>query len=474
MADLNNYSILISILLTISIFIWRSLQISRAAGRRTVRLPPSPLRLPIIGHFHLLSLKLHHSFYKLANTYGPLIHIYIGSVPCVIASSAEIAQEFLKTHDLSFSSRPILSAAVLYLAYGSADFIFSPYGPYWKFMKKLCMSKLLLSRRCSELENEATEIREMIEEITRLLGKLDLSDYIWFCKNLNLQGFRKIFEQVHVKYDLMIEKIIKEHEVDRKSMKDDMGSEDGSRHQMKNILHILLDISKDDGAEMRLTRENIKAFILDIFLAGTETAAITIEWALAELINNQPILEKAREEINKVVGKSRLVEESDIPNLHFLQAIVKETLRLHPIVPITLREAIENCTVGGYDIPAKTWLFVNIWAIGRDPKHWKNPLEFNPDRFFGSDLSNLDMRGQNFHFIPFGSGRRGCPGITLALQVVQTTVAAVIQCFDLKNDNGTNQVEVDMTEAAGALTLARANPLNCTPVPKLDLLPLLN
>ncbi|KAK9123051.1 hypothetical protein Sjap_012653 [Stephania japonica] len=200
------------------------------------------------------------------------------------------------------------------------------------------------------------------------MGKFNLSDYIWFCRNLNLQGFRKRFEVAHAKYDRMIEKIIKEHEEDRKSRKDGMGC-DGSGCEAKDILHILLDTSEDDDAEMKLTRENIKTFILDMFLAGKDTYAITIEWALAELINNQSILEKAREEIDKVVGNSKLVEESDISNLPYLQAIVKETLRLHPVVPISIRECTEDCTIGGYQIPTKTRLLVNIWDIGRDLKH---------------------------------------------------------------------------------------------------------
>ncbi|KAK9170150.1 hypothetical protein Syun_002290 [Stephania yunnanensis] len=518
MADLKDYSLLFLIFLT-SIFLLRTMLYRNG---RTRRLPPSPLRLPIIGHLHLFGNIPHQTFHKLSTIYGPLIHIYIGSVPYVVASSAEVAKEFLKTHELSFSSRP-QTAAVHYITYGSADFSFAPYGPYWKFMKKLCMSELLggrtleqlehvrreeihwflhsllvksnkgeglvdlhtelirlannlitrmaMNRRCSELDNDAEQIRELVEEIIELVGKFNLSDYIWFCKNLDLQGFRKRFEDAHAKYDRMIEKIIKEHEEARKSSKDETGGDASGDHEVKDILHILLDISEDDDAEMRLSRENIKAFILNIFLAGTDTSAITIEWALAELINNQPILEKAREEIDKVVGKNRLVEETDIPNLPYLQAIVKETLRLHPTAPLTMRESNKDCNIGGYHIPAKTRLFVNIWAIGRDPKHWENPLEFNPNRFIGSGLSKLDMRGQHFQFIPFGSGRRGCPGTTLALQTVQTALATVIQCFDLKIGDGEN-TKVDMTEAAG-LTLPRAHPLICTLIARPELSPLM-
>ncbi|PIA53462.1 hypothetical protein AQUCO_00900210v1 [Aquilegia coerulea] len=502
--------ILLLISATIAI-IWRS-----QGGNR---LPPSPLALPIIGHLHLLSPIPHQAFHKLSTKYGPLIYLLLGSVPCVLASTAETAKEFLKTHELSFSDRPF-SAAVDYLTYGSADFSFAPYGPYWKFMKKICMSELLggrtldqllpvrreeirrllmkmirksdsedtvdvggelitlanniisrmmMNKRCSESEKEAEDVRSLVHEVAELTGTFNLSDYIWFCRNIDLQGLRKRFEDLHVRFDAMAEKIMKEHEEVR-GEKNERGNE-GDR--VKDLLDILLDVAEDDKAELKLTRENIKAFILDIFAAGTDTTAITIEWALAELINQPDIFDKAREEIDSVVGKSRLVEESDIQNLPYLQAIVKETLRLHPTAPLIVRESTEDCKIGEYNIPKKTRLFVNVWAIGRDPKHWDNPLEFRPNRFLteGSGKSQLDVRGQHFHLLPFGSGRRGCPATTLALQVVQTTLASMIQCFKFKLGDGKGTT-VDMTEAPG-LTLPRAHPLVCVPVARFNLLPLI-
>ena len=206
-------------------------------------------------------------------------------------------------------------------------------------------------------------------------------------------------------------------------------------------------------------------------MAGTDTSALTTEWALAELINHPHVMERARQEINAVVGNSRILEESDLVNLPYLQAIVKETLRIHPTGPMIVRESSESCTLWGYEIPAKTQLFVNVWAIGRDPNYWDNPLEFRPERFLseeGSGKSQLDVRGQHFHLIPFGSGRRGCPGTSLALQVVQTNLAAMIQCFEWKVSGGNETV--DMEEKPG-LTLSRAHPLICVPVPWLNPFP---
>lgn len=178
-------------------------------------------------------------------------------------------------------------------------------------------------------------------------------------------------------------------------------------------------------------------------------------------------MNKARQEIDSVSGKARLVEESDIANLPYLKAIVKETLRLHPAGPLIVRESSEKCTVCGYDIPEKTQLIVNVWALGRDPNHWDNPLEFKPERFLseeGSGNRQLDLRGQHFQLLPFGSGRRGCPATSLALQIVQTTLAAMIQCFEWKVSGA-----IDMKEGPG-ISLPRLHPLICVPVARLNLL----
>lgn len=218
---------------------------------------------------------------------------------------------------------------------------------------------------------------------------------------------------------------------------------------------------------MSVSNDNIQ----DIFVAGTDTTSLTIEWALSELINHPHVLEKARLEIDAVVGKSRIVEEADIKNLPYLQAIVKETFRLHPPGPLLTRESSTSEVVCGYNIPAKTRLFINIWAIGRDPDQWKNPLEFMPERFIdeeGNGHSEFDVRGQSYHLLPFGTGRRRCPAISLALHVLHVNLAALIQCFQLKVNGGDGKV--DMEEKPG-FTLPRAHPLICVPVPRLNPFP---
>ncbi|XP_038718382.1 3,9-dihydroxypterocarpan 6A-monooxygenase-like [Tripterygium wilfordii] len=488
-----------------------------ARNRHKTRLPPSPTSLPIIGHMHHLGPIPHQAFHKLSLKYGPLIYFFIGSKPSLLASSPELAKEILKTHESNFMSRPKV-ANLDYLTYGSADFATIPYGPYWKFMKKLCMTELLGTRtleqflpirrreinrflnfllkkaatgeavnvggelmrltnniissmllrtRCSDMESDADEVRKMVKELNELGAKFNFSDSFWFCKHIDLQGFGKRLKEARDKYDAMIERVIKEHEEERKKDVKDRGD------VVKDLLDILLDIYEDESAEIRLTRENVKAFIMNIFGAGTDTSSITVEWGLAELINHPQVMEKARIEINSIVGESRIVEESDIPNLPYLQAIVKEVLRLHPTGPLIVRESSEDCTIGDYNIPAKTRVFVNVWSLGRDPNYWKDPLEFKPERFMGQEWigkSNmLDVRGQHFHMLPFGAGRRSCPGASLALQFVPTTLAAMIQCFDWKVSDGENGF-VDMEEGPG-LTLPRANSLVCVPVPRFNPFP---
>ncbi|KAL5858961.1 hypothetical protein ACOSQ4_000257 [Xanthoceras sorbifolium] len=484
-------------------------------------LPPSPRGIAIIGHMHLLGPMPHQAFHKLSTRYGPLVYFYIGSKPCVLASTPEMAKEILKTNETNFLNRP-QRTNLHYITYGSSDLASAPYGPHWKFMKKLCMTELLggrvldqlrpirreetkrflrlmmkkaeareevnvgeelmrltnntitrmtLGQRCSDNEDEAGEVRKMVKDLLQLGSKFNLSDTIWFCKNLDLQGFRKKLKNVRDRYDVLMERIMKEHEDARKKKKE-MG--DYKDETVKDFLDILLDIYEDENAEMRLTRENIKAIIMNSFGAGTDTSSITIEWALAELINHPNVMEKARKEIDSVIGKCRIVEESDIANLPYLQAIVKEILRLHPAGPLLVRESAEDCTIAGYLIPAKTGLFVNLWSLGRDPDHWENPHEFRPERFLSEDWSTksqfLDVRGQYFHMIPFGSGRRSCPGATLALQFVPTTLAAIIQCFELKVGGDGGSETVDMEEGPG-LALPRAHSLACKLVARLCPLP---
>jgi len=216
-----------------------------------------------------------------------------------------------------------------------------------------------------------------------------------------------------------------------------------------------------------------RLYVQDFFSAGTDSTAVATEWALAELINNPRVLQKAREEVYSVVGKDRLVDEVDTQNLPYIRAIVKETFRMHPPLPVVKRKCVEECEIDGYVIPEGALILFNVWAVGRDPKYWNRPLEFRPERFLESEAEGeagpLDLRGQHFTLLPFGSGRRMCPGVNLATSGMATLLASVIQCFDLQVVGSQGQIlkgndaKVSMEERGG-LTVPRAHNLECVPV----------
>ena len=202
-----------------------------------------------------------------------------------------------------------------------------------------------------------------------------------------------------------------------------------------------------------------------LILTGAGSTAVTLTWALSLLLNHPNVLKAAQEELDIHIGKDKWVEESDIKKLNYLQAIVKETLRLYPPGPLTgVREAMEDCNVGGYYVPKGTRLIINIWKLQRDPRVWSNPSEFQPERFMTTH-ADIDVRGQNFEYIPFSSGRRSCPGITFGLQVVHLALARLLQGFDIINAAG---VVVDMREGPG-IALPKVDPLQVILKPRLHM-----
>ncbi|KAJ1377810.1 Cytochrome P450 [Sesbania bispinosa] len=309
MADFGDYFGVLLIWLA-SIFL---LQLIFSKSRIKARLPPSPRALPVLGHLYLLSKLPHQAFHKISSSYGPLVYLLFGSKSCVLVSSPEMAKQCLKTHETCFLNRP-KRTNVDYITYGSADFVLAPYGPYWRFMKKLCMTELLggrilhqhlpiraeetklflkgmmkkadlreevnvgkelsllsnniitrmaLRRRCSDVEGEGHQLIELVKEMTELGGKFNLGDMLWFVKKLDLQGFGKKLESVRSRYDAIMERIMKEHEDARRKKKEEEMSGNGDE-SVRDLLDILLDIYADESSEIRLTRENIKAFIMII------------------------------------------------------------------------------------------------------------------------------------------------------------------------------------------------------------------
>ncbi|KAG7533258.1 Cytochrome P450 superfamily [Arabidopsis thaliana x Arabidopsis arenosa] len=337
--------------------------------------PPSPPSLPIIGHLHLiLFVPIHQSFQKIASRYGPLLHLRFFHFPIVLVSSPSMAYEIFKAQDVNVSSRPpppIEESLIL----GSSSFINTPYGDYSKFMKKFMVQKLLgpqalqqsrkiradeldrfyknlvdkamkkecveirneamkltnntickmiMGRSCSEENGEAETVRGLVTESIFLTKKHFLGAMFHKpLKKLGISLFAKELMSVSNKFDELLEKILVEHEEKLQE-----------HHQSIDMLDMLLEAYGDENAEYKITRDQIKSLFVDLFSAGTEASANTIQWTMAEIINNPKISERLREEIDSVVGNIRLVQETDLPNLPYLQAIVKEGLRLHPPGPV--------------------------------------------------------------------------------------------------------------------------------------------
>lgn len=201
-----------------------------------------------------------------------------------------------------------------------------------------------------------------------------------------------------------------------------------------------------------------------LIAGGADTTTVMLTWTLALLLNNGYALKRVQEELDVQVGKDRQVNESDIKNLVYLQAVVKETLRLYPSTCLNPPRAFSNdCTIAGYHVPKGTWLLINTWKLHRDPKIWSDPCEFRPERFLSPNHKDLGVKGTDFELIPFGAGRRHCPGVYLASQMLHMILATFIQNFEMSTLNG---APIDMSMTSG-LTNAMASPLEVLLSPRL-------
>ncbi|KAK9108252.1 hypothetical protein Syun_024263 [Stephania yunnanensis] len=258
-------------------------------------------------------------------------------------------------------------------------------------------------------------------------------------------------------FDGFYQRIIEEH-LEKSRVSGGAGEEEEGE---EDIIDVLVGVMKDEGSPIRITPDHIKAILMNIFLAAVDTSAITMVWGMAELARKPELMKKAQEEIRRVIGGKGKVEESDLEQLPYLKMIVKETLRMHPPgVLLIPRECMTHCKINGYDICPKTRVMVNVWAIGRSPDHWHNPNEFIPERF---EDSSVDYKGQHFEYLPFGGGRRICPGMTMGVLNVELALANLLYCFDWKLPSGMKVEDIDMEEEGG-LTVHKKSPLKLVPV----------
>ncbi|KAH6810245.1 hypothetical protein C2S51_024007 [Perilla frutescens var. frutescens] len=479
------------------------------------RLPRAGGALPIIGHLHLFGRKqlLHKTLAAMADKYGPVFTVKLGSQENMVVSSWETAKECFTTLDKVFSDRPNLTVTRL-LAYNGAMFGLAPYGPYWRQMRKIATLELLSHRRidmmshvrASELQASLQQLydlwanggtvdlkqwfgdltmntsvrmiggkrfndgegrsrrRDSMREFLNCFGEFVLSDAIPSLGWLDLQGHQRNMKRLGKELDDLVGEWLEEHKEKRKTARYKSSVVDDDDEHEEDFMDAMLTVMEDADFPQFEADTITKATCLNLVLAGSDAITVTLTWALSLLLNNPNTLKKAQEEVDVHISKDRHVNDSDIKNLVYLEAVVKETMRLYPSSPILgFHSALEDCALSpGYHVPSGTRLLVNIWKIQRDEKLWPEPLEFRPERFMTSH-KDIDMRGHNFELIPFGSGRRACPGISLALQMVHLTLASLLHCFEFTK---AYEAEIDMTESSG-LTNLKATPLEVYITPRL-------
>ncbi|XWS14771.1 hypothetical protein CRYUN_Cryun35bG0036900 [Craigia yunnanensis] len=464
-------------------------------------LPPIPFpSLPFIGHFYLLKKPLHRSLAKISNKNGPILLLHFGSRPVLLISSPSAAEECFTKNDIVFANRPLLLFGK-HMGYNYTSLIWAPYGENWRNLRRISSLQLLSTNslqllydtrldevrsllrklykdqdRMVELKSalfelmlnvimrmiagkryygdnvaeveEANRFREIMRESFLLAGASNMADFFPLLKWAGKNEKRMI--NLHKKRDAFTQELIEEC---RSKMNN--GKSYLSTDKKKNMIEVLLSLQEEEPENYKDV--TIRSLMMVLLLAGTDTSAGTLEWAMSFLLNYPEVLEKAQTELDKVVGQGRLMEESDLANLPYLHCIINETMRIKPVGPLLIpHESSNDCVVGGYRIPRGTMLLVNTWAIHNDPTNWEEPTKFMPERFEGLEGSKAA-----FKLMPFGSGRRGCPGEGLAMRMVGLTLGSLVQCFEWER---IGKEMVDMTEGPG-LTMPKAQPLQakCRP-----------
>lgn len=468
--------------------------------KRSVRLPPGPWQLPIIGSLHHLASNplIHRALADIARRLdAPLMSLKLGEIPVVVASSPEAAREFMKTHDVTFATRPWSPTVKIMMADGMG-MVWAPYGDLWRQLRKICVLELLSTRRVQSFRHvredevgrflasvaavspgepvnlsariavliadsslrsiigdrfeKREEFLENLTEGLKLVSGFNLGDLFPSLPFVgSITGSTRLALKNHRKSFQFIDHAIRQCEERRT-----LSEANGAVQEDEDLVDVLLRIHKEGGLQVPLTIGNIKELIVELFAAGSETSANTLLWAMSELMRNPRVMLKAQSELRSHLNGKANITEEDLVELKFLRLVIKETLRLHPATPLLLpRECTETCKVLGYDIPKGTMVWVNAWAISRDPKHWDNAEEFMPERF---DTRTVDFTGTHFEYIPFGAGRRICPGIAFAQSNIELALAAMLYHFNWELQAGVKPKTLDMEEDMG-MTVRRKKDL---------------
>ncbi|KAL0312075.1 UNVERIFIED_CONTAM: cytochrome [Sesamum radiatum] len=463
--------------------------------RKYEKLPPGPPKLPVIGHLHHLAGELsHRAFRRIAQKYGPVIHLHLGEVSAVVISSREATKAVLKDQDPACADRPE-SIGIGIMWYDYVDITFSPYNEHWRQLRKICILELLSAKNvrsfgyirqeelsllleslrsssgeavnltqkvfaftgsviCSAALGKVTrdrdELIQLVKKAVLMAGGFELADLFPSSKLMHVLCWNKSkLLRMRRKLDAILDVILEEHKL----------KNNGDVSCGEDIVDVLLRMQKNGELQFPITNNNIKAVIFDMFSAATETSSTTIDWAMAELMRNPRVMAKVQAEVREVFKGKTTVEERDVQSLKYLKLVIKETFRLHPPLAILPRACRDECRVNGYSIPLKSRVLINVWAMGRDPEYWHQPETFQPQRF---DNSSIDFLGNNLEYIPFGAGKRICPGMNFGLANVELPLAQLLYHFDWKMPKGMSPDDIDMTEGEG-IAIARKNGLFLVP-----------
>ncbi|XP_060176019.1 cytochrome P450 76A2-like [Lycium barbarum] len=479
---------------------------SQKKSKCSYKLPPGPPGLPIFANMFELGIEPYKRMAGLKQKYGPVLWLKLGpSIKIMVVQTAQVAAELFKNHDISFADRPMVDVNLVHNYY-QGSMALGRYGSFWRFQRRICtvemfvhkkisetvpvrrkcvdnmlkwiekeansaekgsgievtrfvflasfnmLGNLILSKDLADPESEkASEFFNAMKGIMEWSGSTNVSDIFPFLRKFDLQKLRKKMTRDMGKAMEIATIFLKEREEERKR-----GSEKG-----KDFLDVLLEFEgtgKDEPAN--LSEHEIKILIMEMFLAGSETTSSSVEWALTELMRHPGAMSKVKTEISKVVGPNRKFEESDIDNLPYMQAIIKESLRLHPPLPFLIpRETIQDTKFMGYDVPKGTQVLVNAWAIGRDPECWEDPMSFKPERFLGS---KIDVKGQHYELIPFGAGRRMCVGLPLGHRMMHFTLGSLLHEFEWELPEGVSPKSINMDESMG-VTARKSDSLKVIP-----------
>ncbi|XP_041996154.1 trans-cinnamate 4-monooxygenase-like [Salvia splendens] len=467
--------------------------VSKLRGKK-FKLPPGPMPVPIFGNWLQVGDDLNHrNLTDYAKRFGDIFLLRMGQRNLAVVSSPDLAKEVLHTQGVEFGSRTRNVVFDIFTGKGQ-DMVFTVYGEHWRKMRRIMTVPFFTNKVVQQYrqgwEAEAAavvdDVKKMPESATTgivLRRRLQLMMYnnmyrIMFdrrfeseedplfvkLKALNgersrlaqsfeynygdfipilrpfLRGYLKLCQQVKERRL----QLFKDYFVDeRKKLVSTKPSDNGLKCAIDHMLE-----AQQKG---EINEDNVLYIVENINVAAIETTLWSIEWGIAELVNHPEIQRKLRHELDTVLGPGVQITEPDTTKLPYLQAVIKETLRLRMAIPLLVPHMnLHDAKLGGFDIPAESKILVNAWWLANNPDHWKNPEEFRPERFLEED-AKVEANGNDFRYLPFGVGRRSCPGIILALPILGITIGRLVQNFELLPPPG--QSKIDTSEKGGQFSL---------------------